>query len=215
VELIEGYLKDHASNYAALGQLAQRLMADKKWPEAKVPLEKMRQLYPHDASASGCLALLAQVYRELEENSAEREVLESLIKLSADNVETFARLAEIGITGGEWELTRQSANRWLAVDPLVPEPHRLAARAAEELKDDNLAVASYRALLLMNPFDPAEGHYQLASVLRRTGQLEEAKREVLLALEETPRYRAAQKLLLELAAVRSEDKEDAGNTDPR
>jgi tetratricopeptide (TPR) repeat protein len=115
-------------------------------------------------------------------------------------VEVFARLAELGSQSGDWELTRECATRWLAVNPLVPEPHRLAAKAAEELKDDALAVASYRALLLMNPFDPAEAHYQLASALRRTGQLDEAKREVLLALEETPRYRAAQKLLLEIVA---------------
>jgi tetratricopeptide (TPR) repeat protein len=207
VELIEGYLKDHPNNYAALGQFAQRLVADRKWREAKLPLEKMRRLYPHDASPAGCLALLAPVYRELGENSAEREVLESLAKLSADNVEAFARLAEIGTAGGEWELVRQSANRWLAVNPLVPDPHRLAAKAAEQLKDDSLAVDSYQSLLLMNPFDPAEAHYQLASALRRTGRLTEAKREVLLALEETPRYKAAQKLLLELVAVQSEHKE--------
>jgi tetratricopeptide (TPR) repeat protein len=214
VELIEGYLKDHPNNYAALGQLAQRLMADKKWAEAKVPLEKMRQLYPHDASASGCLALLAPVYRELGENSAEREVLESLAKLSADNVEAFARLGEIGTASGDWELVRQSATHWLAVNPLVPEPHRLAANAAEELKDNDLAVASYRALLLLNPFDPAEAHFQLASALRQKGELDQAKREVLLALEETPRYKAAQKLLLEIVAA-DDGKEGEGNTDPR
>lgn len=214
MELIAGYLKDHSKNYAALGQLAQRLLADKKWSEAKQPLETMRQLYPHDASGSGCLALLAQAYRELGENSAEREVLESLAKLSADNVEAFARLAEIGTASGEWKLVRQSATRWLAVNPLVPEPHRLAAKAAEELMDDSLAIESYRALLLMNPFDPAEAHYQLASALRRTGELKEAKREVLLSLEETPRYKAAQKLLLDLVAA-DKAKEGKGNTGPR
>lgn len=200
MELIEAYLKDHPQNYAALGQLAQRLITEKKWAEAKVPLEKMRALYPQDASAAGPRVLLATVCRELGENSAEREVLEELAKLSADNVDAFARLAEIGTASADWELTRKSATRWLAVNPLVPEPHRLAAKAAEELKDDALAVESYRALLLMNPFDPAEAHYQLASALRRTGKLDEAKRHALLALEETPRYRAAQKLLLEIVA---------------
>jgi tetratricopeptide (TPR) repeat protein len=215
LELIEAYLKDHPQNYAALGHLVQRLMTEKKWAEAKVPLEKMRALYPEDASAAGPLALLASVYRELGENSAEREVLEKLAKLSADNVDAFARLAEIGAASGDWELTRKSATRWLAVNPIVPEPHRLAAKAAEELKDDALAAKSYRALLLMNPFDPAEAHFQLASALRRTGRLDEAKREVLLALEETPRYRAAQQLLLELVAGQTEGNDKGGNTNQR
>lgn len=198
VELIEAYLKDHPANYAALGRLAQQFIAEKKWAEAIAPLERMRALYPQDASTAGPYPLLATVYREQGENLKEREVLEKLAELSADNVVALARLADLTTQAGEWELTKKYALRSLAVNPLVPQPHRHAAKAAENLQDHVLAVDSYRALLLMDPFDLAEAHYQLASALRSKGELSGAKREVLLALEETPRYQAAQKLLLEL-----------------
>ena len=81
---------------------------------------------------------------------------------------------------------------------MQPGPHRLAAAAAEQLKDDTLAIASYRAMLLLNPLDPAELHLKLATALSRQGDLAAAKRHALLALEETPRFRAAHQRLLEI-----------------
>jgi len=41
-------------------------------------------------------------------------------------------------------------------------------------------------------------HFRLARALHATGQPAEAKRHVLLALEEAPRFREAQQLLLQL-----------------
>jgi tetratricopeptide (TPR) repeat protein len=198
IELIEAYLKDHPDNYVALSRLAQKLVSEKKGQSALEPLKKMQSLYPNDASGSGSLALLARVYRELAEHEKEREALAKLADLSDDAVEVFARLCEITSQAGEWEATKKYAARWLAVNPLSPEPHRYSAKAAESLQDHGLAVESYQALLLMDPFDPAEAHYCLAAALKRKGDLSEARRHALLALEETPRYRLAQQLLLEI-----------------
>ncbi len=197
-EQLEAYLREHPTNYAALSRLAQQFISEQKWDAAKVPLAKLRELYPRDASAAGGNALLAIVHRELGENKQEREVLNLLAELSPDDVGTFDRLTKLTLEAEEWDSTRKYAAQWLAVNPLIPEPHRRMAVAAEKLEDDDLATESYRALLALNPFDPAEAHFRLASALRRLGKLEEAKREVLLALEETPRYEAAQKLLLEI-----------------
>jgi tetratricopeptide (TPR) repeat protein len=121
-------------------------------------------------------------------------------ELSADSIESLARLAELTSQAGDWKLTRNYALRWLAVNPLAPEPHRRAADAAEHLADFPLAIASHQALLAMDPIDPAEIHLRLATVLQRAGDLPAAKRHALLALEETPRFRAAQRRLLEIVA---------------
>ena len=110
----------------------------------------------------------------------------------------FSRLTELTSAVNEWETTRKLALRWLAVNPLIAEPHRRAAAAAEALNDHSLAVDSYRALLLLAPFDPAQAHLQLATALQKTGDLSAAKRHAILALEETPRFRAAQRRLLEI-----------------
>jgi tetratricopeptide (TPR) repeat protein len=197
-DLIAAYVKEHPTNYAALKRLAQRLIADGQWQAAKEPLAKMRELFPADGSESGPYALLAQVHHELKETSEERAALEKLAGLADDDVEALARLTELAAAAGDWEATRKLALRWLAVNPLVAEPHRRAAAAAEALGDHALAVESYQALLLLSPFDPAQVHYQLATALQKAGDLLAAKRHALLALEETPRFRAAQRRLLEI-----------------
>jgi len=53
-------------------------------------------------------------------------------------------------------------------------------------------------LIVDGLFDPAELHLKLATVLERMAELPAAKRQVLLALEETPRFRAAHQRLLEI-----------------
>jgi tetratricopeptide (TPR) repeat protein len=197
-ELIAAWVKDHPTNYAALKLLAVGLIAAEKFEEAKAPIAKMIELYPEDASADSPYVLAAQVHRKLNETKEERAVLEKLAALSADEVAAFARLAELAAADGDWEASRKVARKWLAVNPLQPGPHRAAAAAAEKLGDKELAVGSYGALLLLDPIDPAQLHLDLATVLQQSGNLVEARRHALLALEETPRFRAAHKLLLEI-----------------
>ena len=197
-EMIAGWLKDHPANYGALLRLALQLLSEKKWTEAREPLEKMVQLYPRDAGSQSPYLLLAQVYRELGENQQEQSVLEKLAELSCDNVEMFDRLTELTSQTEAWELTKKHALRWLGVNPLTPTPHRRAAEAAEKLGDDALAIDSYRALLLLDPIDPADLHLKLATALERSDNLPSARRHALLALEETPRFRAAHKRLLSI-----------------
>src|SRR5262249_50940189 len=121
---------------------------------------------------------------------------------------------DLAAKDGDWELSREMASRWLAVNPLTPEPHRRAAAAAEKLGDHPLAAESYKALLQMDPFDAAEAHYQLASALHRQGKTAEAKHEVLLALEETPRYAVAQKLLLKIVDAQAPPAESKSEPAP-
>jgi tetratricopeptide (TPR) repeat protein len=197
-DLISAWLKDHPNNYAGLAKLASQLISEQKWEAAKITLEKMRQLYPADESATGPFSMLAQVFRELGDADQERAALEKLAALSDDDVEMFGRLIELTSKAGDWKAARKYALRWLAVNPLTPAPHRAAASAAEQLGDDPLAIDSFKALLLLDPLDPAEIHLRLATLLERRGELPQARRHALLALEETPRYRAAHQRLLEI-----------------
>jgi tetratricopeptide (TPR) repeat protein len=193
---ISSWLADHPNNYAGLARLARQLMNESKWEEAKQTISQMRELYPQDDSPSGALSLLAEVQRELNEVTAERQTLEDLATLSDDDVDLFARLIELATKTEDWSAVKKHATRWLAVNPLVAAPHRAAATAAEALHEDALAIESYQALLLLQPFDPAEIHLQLSTTLQRSGNLAVAKQHALLALEETPRFRAAHERLL-------------------
>lgn len=200
-EVVADFVKEHPKNYAALRRLAGLQVAAKKWNEAQATLETMCRLYPADGSGTSPYALLAKVHREKGDQAAERKALEKLATLTSSEPDVFDRLCELTIQAEDWPAAKKAVLQSLAVNPLSPTVQRNAAVVATKLNDKELAVASYRALLLLGSIDAADTHYQLASLLHQQGNGAEARRHILLALEEAPRFRAAQKLLLQLVAV--------------
>jgi tetratricopeptide (TPR) repeat protein len=196
--LISEWVRQHPNNVVGLERLAARLIKEKTWEEAKKSLEELLELNPANYDADGPYLLLAQVHRELGETEAERAVLEKLASRAADAVDAFVRLMEICAEREDWEGLTRNADRLLAVNPLTPLPHRRLAEAAEALGQPAQAIPAYQALLRMEPAEPAEIHFRLARALAATGDRKTAKRQVLMALEEAPRFRDAQRLLLKL-----------------
>ncbi len=90
---------------------------------------------------------------------------------------------------------RINSERILEVNPLLPETYRHLAIAAEAENKNSLAIESWQTLLSLDPLDPAESHYRLARLLKPKDN-PKAKRHLLMALEEAPRFREALKLLL-------------------
>jgi tetratricopeptide (TPR) repeat protein len=198
-------------NFWELQARALQAVNQREWQQARAPLERLIELCPEQAEPGCAYELLAQVYRQLSDHDAERRMLEQLARRSADSVATYLRLMEIGAEAEDWPLVLENAERMLAVNPLLPDPHRYRAMAAERLNDTPRAIASYRRWLLLDPIDPAGVHYRLACLLHEAGQTAEAKRHVLQALEDAPRYRAAHRLLLEIARTERENGTGTGH----
>ena len=190
--------RQHPTNLAGLQLLAVRLIEQESWREARLPLEELIRLYPENIGDDNPYLLLARVHRALGDAKSERAVLERLARLDADAVAVEMRLIELALEEEDWEAAAASAERMLAVNPLVRVPHRTLARAAEALGTPGRAIQSYRALLEMDPLDPAATHFQLARLLHQQGNSASARRHVLMALEEAPRFREAHRLLLEI-----------------
>jgi len=112
---------------------------------------------------------------------------------------------ELGTESKDWASVIQNARRYLAVNPLVALPYRFLAEASEKTNDSAGAITSYKALLLMDPPDPANLLFHLAQLEHSHGE-PQARRHVLQALEEAPRYRAALQLLLEIDASSAQAK---------
>ena len=194
------WLRDHPTNYPALARLARRRVADREWSQALAPLETMRQLYPDDPTDDGLHGLLARVHRELKNEPEERAALHTLVTLNPANVASLDRLTELASAAQDWPEVLTQTQRWLSVNPLQATPHRRLAAAAAELGNSALAAESYEALLRLDPLDPSELRVRLGQVRLAQGDRRRARREALLALERTPRFRAAQRLLLEATA---------------
>jgi len=203
----------NSTNYWILLQNARRLIENKNWSEAKTPLQKLVDLYPPQTGSQSAYAMLAVVHRALNETDQERAVLAKLASLDGEATDAYMRLMELGEESKDWGTVAENAARFLAVNPLLPNPHRYLARASEELDKAPEAIDSYRRLLLLDPPDPAEVHFRLARLLHKAGNAE-AKRHVIQALEEAPRFRDAHRLLLELTDVKTDRTNTANPTEP-
>lgn len=191
------WAKNHPTNFWALALKGRELVEAKKWAEAKPVLERLLELYPGFAGPESAYRLLAATHRALGETNAEKKVLTRFAELDREATDAYLRLMELGADAQEWSDVLKNAERYLAVNPLVAAPYRYLAKASEATGANANALASYRALLELDPPDPAEVHFRLAQLLHRLGD-PEARRHVLEALEEAPRYRAALQLLLEI-----------------
>ncbi|MDA1052901.1 MAG: peptidase MA family metallohydrolase [Planctomycetota bacterium] len=192
---LAAWLVEHPNSYIGLQQYANRLLGERRWQETQTVLEQLLKLYPKSIAAA---SMLARVQRELKDTAAETATLQQIADLSADHTVAYQRLVDLATERDDWEEVRKNGERLLAVNPLLPAPHRSLVTAAEHLKDDHLATTSLNALLQMDPIDPADMHYRLGCALRRTGDLPAAKRQILMSLEEAPRFRAAHRQLLEI-----------------
>lgn len=194
-DAVARWLAQHPNNFWALGLHARNLIAERKWEEAKGPLTKMISLYPDYTGQDNAYRLLAQVHRNLGETRQEAQILATLAELSADAADAYSRLMEIGMEEKDWAQVADNGSRYLAVYPMLPTAYWRLGRAGEELGREEPAIDAYRRLLLLDPADPVDIHYRLAKLLQRRDPAE-AKRHILEALADAPRFREGHRLLL-------------------
>jgi tetratricopeptide (TPR) repeat protein len=193
------WLQSHPDSYQGLHAYATWWMKQEKWEQAEKPLRRLLELFPEDIDPGSAYQLLAVVLRQRGEQEPERELLEAWIARDGESLPPRRRLLEIYRQRQDWPRVDQLAQSVLAINPLQVDPHEQLVAAAIARGEVARTIQPLTALLEMEPVDPAGLHFQLAEALLADGRRETARRQVLWALEYAPRYRAAQRLLLELA----------------
>ncbi len=193
------WLQAHPDSYQGLHAYATWWMKQEEWEQAEKPLRRLLELFPEDTDPGNAYQLLAIVLHQREQEEPERELLESWIALDGESLSPRLRLLEIYREREDWPRVDKLAQSVLAINPLRSYPHEQLVAAAIGQGKVVRTIQPLAALLEMGPVDPAGLHYQLAEALVADGQRKTARREVLWALEYAPRYRDAQRLLLELA----------------
>jgi tetratricopeptide (TPR) repeat protein len=212
VDALATWLKENPRNVLGLKRYTAQLLRQRNFKKALSVAEHLQEVFPQDAGADSAYVLMAAAYRGLSDTEKERAALEKVADRAANATPAYLRLMEIGAAAGDWESVGLNARRMLAVNPLVPGPHRYLAQAAEKLGEDDDAIRAYKALLLFDTTDVAESQFRLAQLLHDAGEREAAKRHLLMALEEAPRFLAAHKLLIELTSDKTAAGEVAGAT---
>jgi len=192
----------HPQNYHVRLRKAREFMEAKRWTEARPILQSLAASYHGERRGDNPLWLEAVAERSLNDTNAEWATLGKFAEQESDFVDLSVRLVELAGQRADWSAEARYAERLLQVNPLIPLPYRALAESGVASENKDQAIAAYRCLLLLDPPDPAEIHFRLARLLRAHGGMEsEAKRHVLEALEEAPRYQEARRLLLEIEAT--------------
>ncbi|MFC7336699.1 tetratricopeptide repeat protein [Haloferula chungangensis] len=196
-ESVSEILDEHPNNFWALTMRAEWLLGERRWDEAKEIGERLVMLLPSYGGASNGYSILARAYRNLGDTEEERLALREWSKVDGEATDAFLRLVELDLEASDWEALDDSARRVLSVNPLLRAPHQALGLAAEQRGDDEGAMDAFETLLELDPINPADIHFRLAGLYRDEDEAK-ARRHVLLALEEAPRFRAAHGLLREL-----------------
>jgi tetratricopeptide (TPR) repeat protein len=203
-ELDPGWVSSHADNYWALDELATDLIELKKFAEAKIPLQKIIDAYPDQIGPHSAARRLAEIHHTLGETDEELKILKKLAARDGEALDAYVRLMELDAARDDWKATLENADRARAVNPLILPPNQRQFVALQKLDRPAEAIVSGERLLQLNPPDPTGVHFELAKLMADTAP-DAARAHVVQALEEAPRFRAAQQLLLKLGPSKTED----------
>ena len=190
-------IDEHDRDFQAYLQLGIVLFKEEDYAQAKNYLNIAQDLLPNYTGYPSPTLVLSQIYEKEGNRVAQLEQLEILLRNLQHDYDSAMILAEAALEDANFERTEYYIDRAMQVDPYRTGVHQLKARYAERVDDSALAVTEYEVLLKLDITDPVEAQTDLAEAYLRNGQLLQAKRNVLSALEIAPSYRRAQQVLLQ------------------
>lgn len=190
------FLKKNPNNFWSRQAYTLHLLREKMWDRALASAEALIQLYPDYAGPESGYELKARAYRGLEKPEKEAAALEKLAKKSAEAYPAYARLLELNFDSKDWPAVKENADRAQAINPFHKPLHYCRGCAHQALGEDSQAISAFEKTLSLGPANPSEVRYRLATLLK-SKQPKNAKRHLLDALADSPRYREAHALLLE------------------
>ena len=126
--------------------------------------------------------------------------METIVAHEADALDAVSRLLTHARQAEVWPDVVRWSEAWLAIHPLAPTPWRALLDAHEQQDAPAAAAQAGQVLLRLDPPDFVAVHFRVARALAGENP-ELARRHVLQALEEAPRFRAAFELLASLPAT--------------
>ena len=169
--------------------------------EAQAAYERAAELAPMATGASSAHVPLANIALEQENPARAMEHLERHLDHDHRDIEAARRLAALAEEAGDEARMRRAYELAIEIDPFDSTPHEALGRLAVEREDHVVAAREFEVALALGPIDRVSAHVQLAEVYLAAGRGDDAKREVMAALEIAPTYERAQDLLLDIVGA--------------
>ena len=190
-------IQNEPRDFQAYLQLGIVLFKEDNFEEARRYLQAAHDMMPDYTGYPSPPLVLAQIHEREGNRDAQLAQLKILLQNQQHDFDSAMILAGAAVESGNAEDAGYYLNRALQVDPYRIDVHQLKARYAELVDDPQMAVTEYEVLVKLDINDPVEAQTNLAAAYLRNGQPDEARRNILNALEIAPSYQRAQQVLLE------------------
>jgi cellulose synthase operon protein C len=159
----------------------------------------IRNVYPEFVEPGNAYEALADAYLAKQDKAAAVRELEKYAAIGGRGPEPVKKLATLLAESGRKKDAAAALERLNYVNPMDQDLHRRLGDLWLDLGNVESAIREYQAVLARKPLDPAASHFSLARAYRTANRNDEAREQLLLALESAPGFRPAQKMLLEIS----------------
>jgi tetratricopeptide (TPR) repeat protein len=161
-------------------------------------LERASALVPTASRDSNPNALIARIAMEQKDSARAIRALEAVLKVDNSAVEAARQLVGLLAPLNDAARSEDAYRRFVAIDPFDTQAQTGLGQLALRRKDAQTAQRAFRSALAANPPDRAAAYVDLAEAYLLTGQVADARRQILAALEIAPSFERAQDLLLKI-----------------
>jgi tetratricopeptide (TPR) repeat protein len=190
---------DHYDEWRKRMRVVSQDAKDKKWDEVIQEGEAIRDMYSDYVEMGNVYNFLAQAYLAKGDKAKAVAELERYSKIGGRDPETLKQLSELQLEQGRKKDAAATLERLNLIYLEDEEAHSRLGALDLDLGNAQGAIREYRAVLVSKPLDPAAAHLGLAVAYKSANRLDDARDEVISALETAPGFKPAQKLLLELS----------------
>ncbi len=173
---------------------------EKDWDTVIKRATAIRDLYTDYVEAGSVYEFLAEAYLAKDDKAKAVSELERYSSVGGRNPGSIRRLATLQTEQGRKADAAKTLERLNVIYPEDDQEHKQLGDLYMDLGNTAGAIREYQAVIAEKPIDAAGAHYQLARAFQSAHKIDEAKDEVISALEAAPGFKPAQKLLLELNA---------------
>jgi tetratricopeptide (TPR) repeat protein len=174
-------------------------IAAEEWQEAAELARQLIAIIPQYVEADSPYLVLARAQRELGEQTAARDSLETFWRNGGYDPASLKRLAQWFADDGHNAHAIEVMQSINLVDPLDQELHGTLGDMLLESGQAENALREFEIALALEPHDMATAWYRLAQAHYELGNIEASQEHLLQALDVAPNFRQAQRLLLKLA----------------
>jgi tetratricopeptide (TPR) repeat protein len=191
-------VEEHPDSFPVQMALGRAQRAAGETSAAKAAFEKAVTLAPMATGASSPHVLLAEIAVEQGDPTRAMNHLEAHLDYDHSDIDAARQLATLAEEAVDEARMRRAYELIIEIDPFDVTPHQALGRLAMAREDHGVAAREFRVTLAIGPLDRVGVHVDLAESYLAGGQSDEAKREVIAALEIAPTYHRAQDLLLRI-----------------